>query len=238
MSPMRRNPADDAPLVWVPPGMFLMGDGAEGPSPRSPEHPVRIIRGFWLYRTPVTVGQFRRYCIAVERPMNPEHPPGEEMPITGIDWADAVEYLRWAGARLPTEAEWEYAARGAEGRRYPWGDAEPTSELAVYRKQPFDRTRVEPVGSRPAGASWCGALDMAGNVWEWCADDWDGDTRDAAPMEDPKSPQESQRRVIRGGSYDSGPEYLRASRRFHALSDRRYGFLGFRGVVDGNDPDA
>jgi serine/threonine-protein kinase len=200
------------------------------------EHRVRITRGFWLYQTPVTVAQFRRYCRAVKRPMNPEHPPDDEMPITGIDWPDTVEYLRWAGARLPTEAEWEYAARGPESRTYPWGDAEPTPEVAVYRREPFARIGIERVGSRPAGISWCGALDMAGNVWEWCADGFDANTYANSPLEDPVGPLESEDRVIRGGSYWEYAESLLASHRGVALSDRRYGVLGFRGVVDGPGP--
>ena len=247
MIPTRHNPTDGAPLVWVPPGQFLMGGRVEPPSsspgsvpraPPPPEHLVRITRGFWLYQTPVTVGQFRRYCITVKRPMNPEHAPDDEMPITGIDWPDTVEYLRWAGARLPTEAEWEYAARGPESRRYPWGDAQPTPELAVYRREPFAPIGLERVGSRPAGISWCGALDMAGNVWEWCTDGFEAGTCAASSLEDPVGPRESDVRMIRGGSYNEYAEYLCASRRYIALSDRRYGFLGFRGVVDGDGPDA
>ncbi|MBM3947577.1 MAG: formylglycine-generating enzyme family protein, partial [SAR202 cluster bacterium] len=233
---------DGATLVWVPPGQFRMGDNASPFQLDKPEHQVGLSTGVWLYKYPVTNTQYLRFLEA-----NPEHPRPlfwdeskfnhPEQPVCGVSWHDAQEYCRWAGVRLPTEAEWEYAARGPEGRRYPWGDAAPTMDLAVYYQE--GRTnRSGRVGRRPAGASWCGAEQMAGNVWEWCEDTYQpyvaGETVDPLPAtgEGP--------RVVRGGAWNFPPLSTLSSNRHANGPNARANNIGFRpavnpGVLDPSD---
>ena len=223
------NPVDGAELVWVPLGEFTMGDDDSRWDDEKPAHQVRISRGFWLYRTPVTVAQYRAFCEATGREL-PEAPSWgwkDDHPVVNVRWEDAAAYSDWAGARLPNEAQWEYAARGPESRRYPWGDEDPDPSRAVYYGGGRKETSTAPVGSKLRGESWCGGLDLAGNVWEWCRDDWDSSFYARTPEIDPVNEKNDsiQYYVLRGGSWNFNPDNLRAAyRNFSDVWNNRNGF--------------
>jgi formylglycine-generating enzyme required for sulfatase activity len=155
-------------------------------------------------------------------------PGSEHYPVVNVPWRVAVAYCRWAGKRLPTEAEWEYAARGTDGRKYPWGDAWEDGRAR------FSGSRGEqgpaPVGSYPTGISPFGALDMAGNVWEWVSTQYrpypyhSGDGRERHSIQ--------WRHVIRGGSWVLNPWDLRASNREFGEAGYRSAYIGFRCAHD------
>ena len=164
------NPKDGAEMVWVPAGEFLMGStDDEGVRDERPQRKV-YLDGYWMYKTEVTVAQYRKFCEATNREM-PEAPEWgwkEDHPVVNVSWHDAVDYAKWAGASLPTEAQWEKAARGTDGRVFPWGNEWDAGACANSVSWSLKGTK--PVGSCPAGASPYGCVDMAGNAWEWCAD--------------------------------------------------------------------
>ncbi|MBM3456964.1 MAG: hypothetical protein FJX77_00295 [Armatimonadetes bacterium] len=229
---VRVHPRDGSELVWVPPGQFSQGS-LTGPRVERPMRTVRISEGFWLSRTEVTCSQFARFLDA-----NPNYPRprywedmrfnAPDQPVVGVTWGDAGIYAQWLGGWLPTEAEWEYAARGRRSTTYPWGRGPAIPELAVFgREAAFGHP--EPSGRRDGNASWCGALDLAGNVWEWCAD-W------FAPygsgfQTDPRGPLSGRLSVIKGGGWASGSLQLRAAGRRGAAPESRDPEIGFRVAI-------
>ena len=228
---LRKNPKDGAELVYVPTGTFIMGDVA---ADAAPVHRVTLSRGFYLYKTEVTVKQYLAFCTATHRYM-PSLPATQEWtgwrghedyPMTMVNWFDANAYAKWAGAALPTEAQWEFAARGPEGNAWPWGNS--WNPKRCVNSAARTRSGPEPVGSYPEGASWCGALDLAGNVWEWCQD-WEG-TYTAATQTDPVFAQDPGEgvRVLRGGAWSDTAVGLRAQARAHVLPVNRSNISGFR----------
>lgn len=231
--PEHVNETDGSVLVWVPPGDLVMGswdDGAE--ENEGPPHRVTLTRGFYVGRTPVTWAQYERFCRATQRPLPERAPAGPpDHPAVGVTWEDAQAYCWWAGVRLLTEAECEWAARGHDGRLYPWGADPPDPSRLNAREHPeWGGRSTAPVGAFPAGASPFGALDMAGNVWEWVDDAWERYPREPAtdPMVkgDPMS-----LRVVRGGSWNTPAAWCRATTRRPMPRQGAAATLGFRVAI-------
>jgi formylglycine-generating enzyme required for sulfatase activity len=241
------RPADGAVMVYVPAGEFLMGSADEEIdailedcsycerslfSDEQPQHTV-YLDAFWIDRTEVTKAQYRK---CVEAGACKEYVAiGElrrdalDLPVGWVDWYDAQDYAAWAGGRLPTEAEWEKAARGTDGRFHPWGNSPPDCRKANYEGCAGESLSV---GSLPDGASPYGALDMAGNVEEWVADWSDTDYYSQSPLRNPQGPESGSLRVLRGGAFvDDEWWFFRCAVRFRGDPNRAIPFVGFRLVV-------
>lgn len=198
---------DGGTYVWVPPGEFMMGtpEGAkDGYGNERPQHKVGITKGFWLSKHEVTNAQYARFCKATGRTFPKDSNQDDDHPVVWVTWEDAVAYCGHYGLRLPTEAEWEYAARGSNGNRFPWGDGwDPKKCCNGWNRGATDWGRKPgtfPVGSIPTGDSWCCVADMAGNVWEWCADRYKCDYYAESPDSDPTGPGTGDTLVLRGGA--------------------------------------
>jgi formylglycine-generating enzyme required for sulfatase activity len=197
-----------------------------------PAHEVNL-DGFWMYKNLVTVDQFRKFCKATARNM-PAAPPWGwrgDHPIVNASWYDANAYCAWAGVRLPTEAEWEAAARGTDGRIYPWGNTWDSARLASSKRLLRDAGATSPIGTFPTGASPYGCLDMAGNCWEWCADWYDGEYYRYSPIRNPMGPGFSVGRVLRGGAwYYCDPANFTTFNRLGLDPSLALSYTGFRCV--------
>ena len=220
---------DGTPLVWVPPGSFNMG--ADDIDAAKPVHHVTITEGFWLGKYQVTNAQYREFCRDASREFPKDSNQPDDHPVVCVSWDDAQAYCKYYDLRLPTEAEWEWAARGENGNAYPWGNEWDAARCCNIGNNGPGGSTFEVGHFREAGASWCGAQDMAGNVWEWCQDCYSQDYYEGRPTPDtdPRGPQEPDgARAARGGACDSDQPDCRSARRSYRAPDSPNYNLGFR----------
>jgi formylglycine-generating enzyme required for sulfatase activity len=234
---------DRSDFVFVPAGEFTMGEDKPAGSDHAPAHQVNL-GGFWIQQTEVTNRQYAE-CVALGVCASPfkdsdtsnwfEDPSRSEDPVVAIAWSQAQTYCEWIDARLPTEAEWEKAARGTDGNPYPWGEAEPTCDLLNF-KGCLDPSAPAKAGSYPAGASPDKLLDTAGNVSEWVQDWYTADYYTTSSGQDPTGPAEGTKRVVRGSSFQSKGDALRVTLRTSLEPEKHRPDLGFRCVLSGSTP--
>ena len=263
----RIAPTDGMVQVYVPAGEFTMGS-EDGDYDEKPVHTV-YLDAYWLDQTEVSNAQFAQFVAATGHQTTAEQEgggytyttdgwnytpganwqrpqgPGSNLngldnhPVVLVSWPDATAYCEWAGRRLPTEAEWEKAARGTDERVYPWGNTFDGNRLNYCDANcPFDTWKdgnvddgyqfTAPVGSYPSGASPYGALDMAGNVWEWVADWYDERYYARSPARNPTGPTSGDFMVLRGGSWRDNRYNLRCATRGGNAPDVRFHDFGFR----------
>lgn len=247
-------------MVFVPQGSFMMGDNEDKDDAR-PAHLVEL-KGFYIDKTEVTVGQFASfvketgYITTAEsagkaRVYSGEHTveiegacwknpygagvePDPKDPVTQVSWDDAVAFCVWAGKRLPTEAEWEYAARSTDGRYYPWGYIWDENRC---RNAANSKLHAVQVGSYPLGEGPYEAFDQAGNVWEWCEDYYQRDYYSISPRKNPMAITPSKYRVMRGGGFASQSVHCKTTYRYYGEPAHYYVMVGFRCALDLNyDP--
>jgi formylglycine-generating enzyme required for sulfatase activity len=238
---------DGIVMVYIPPGEFMMGQTDEEKKwlidqigekdynsyyvRETPLHQV-YLDGYWMGKHEVTFAQYDRYCDENKRDRPKDEGWGREnRPVLNISWTEADAYCQWLSRqtglqfKLPTEAQWEKAARGNDQRKYPWGSSEPGKDLANFS---VNVGKTTPVGSYPTVASPYGLLDMAGNVWEWCGDWYEAGFYKNSPQKNPVGPESGSDRVIRGGSWDDDARSLRCADRDVSGPSGRNDFLGFR----------
>jgi formylglycine-generating enzyme required for sulfatase activity len=265
-SDTRTRIRDGMVTVYVPAGQFEMG--SSDVERAQPAHMVAL-DAFWIDKTEVTNAMFTAFLNEqgnqVEEGVSWLEPGAghrgivyghieendgvfrpqtgyEDHPVIEVSWYGAAAYCSWIGGRLPTEAEWEYAARGPQAMVYPWGntfDGGCANYCDVncsydWRDTDFDDGFAQwaPVGSYPGGASWCGALDMAGNVWGWVSDWWSDDYYAHSPANNPQGPDTGTLRIARGGSwFDESWRVSPSCRKALTPSSYRMHWVGFRCVV-------
>jgi formylglycine-generating enzyme required for sulfatase activity len=222
----------EMPTVLVPAGEFTMGS-LYGDADEQPVHRV-YLDAFYMDKYEVSVGQYAAFLQTTGDDPPPNwytmnQPSHQKRPVVNVDWADAARYCKWADKRLPTEAEWEKAARGTDGRHYPWGNNAPTSLHANYFKTEWNNHwALVPVGKLEDGKSPYGIYDMAGNVWEWVSDWYDNDYYKNSPSKNPTGPSSGERKVFRGGSWESGGLSLQSTDRSSTTPAKRLYISGFR----------
>lgn len=239
------EPKTGLTMVYVPHGEFMMGF-ENGSDNEKPVHNVQIMRGFWLSLTPATNAMYAEFVAAngyrTQAYWTPEGWQWREnkskmgpkdytnftapnQPRVGVTWHESVAFCNWLGLRLPTEAEWEYAARGPDSLTYPWGNDFDTN-CVIYSGNSSGKTHPVGEGIRIAGASWCGALDLSGNMWEWVSDFY----RPYSYGDDggQNIPTNIGSCVVRGGSWGSGGYGVRSTRRDVVQIFIERNSLGFR----------
>ncbi len=224
---------DGREMIEIPEGPFKMGSN-EGDYDEAPEHQI-YLSTYYLDTYEVTQAEYDRFVKMTKRgkPFIPvfDDDPSKilkpEYAAIGMSWFDAVAYCQWAGKRLPTEAEWEKAAKGEGSRTYPWGET-MSPAYANLEGAEDGYKYLAPPGKIEAGRSPYGLYDMAGNVAEWVADTYDDKYYAKTSYRDPKGPDEGQNKVIRGGSWRESPAGARIAKRFQAKPWRTDATIGFR----------
>jgi eukaryotic-like serine/threonine-protein kinase len=245
----RFSPKDNMVSVYVPKGEFTMGsDSSQSQQSAKPAHIVNL-DAFWIDQTEVTNGMYVK-CIQDNGCTPPKYYTGKavdtgnqytipnakvllyenyllpetaNLPVLNVSWDQAQSYCTWAGRQLPTEAQWEKAARGTDGRTYPWGEQMPDRTLLNnYYEGPVQ------IGSYPDGASPYGALDMAGNVWEYVSDWYDRGYYASSPQDNPTGPASGESHVVRGGAWYTVQKVMTFYRAFEGSSDLSLSRIGFR----------
>ena len=238
----KQSSMDGMVQLMVPSGKFPMGTLTDGDwigEDELPQHDV-YLDAYWMDKTEITNAQYRT-CIQAGACKPPQEtrsetrknyfddPAYDDYPVIQVDWDQANTYCGWAGRRLPTEAEWEKAARGRLGRIFPWlGEGYGTYFANFGIDDDFPNADTSVVGSVPGGASPYGILDMAGNVYEWTADWYAADYYSQTPVENPTGPDLGIARVIRGGAWSSDWVFLRTASRLYYYPQDYSNDLGFR----------
>ena len=245
---------DAAPMVLIPEGAFTMGTDDvglgwhQGNPNENPEHVVTL-RAYWIDQFELTVTRYEKFLEETRHdpPMWEEDATAAagDRPVVGVTWQDAADYCKWAGKRLPTEAEWEKAARGTDKRRFPWGEMQPFVDIVNYNRGIWVSYPITLVsvtsglegmsirhGLKTGGTSPYGLYHMSGNAGEWVADWYDAEYYRKSPKENPTGPEQGDRKVIRGGSWNDPPRNLRVTYRLKASPDYQDSTIGFRCAMD------
>ena len=250
LSETRKNSKDGAVMILIPGGEFTMGAESGDKEADSDEKPARKVKlnNYYIYKYEVTNAQFNKFTQETGYKADGEWKLlysnfSANHPVSEVSYTDAEAYAKWAGGRLPTEAEWEKAARGTDGRKYPWGN-QWKNELSNNREMKGKRDNVAklekfngiwfgtlPVGSYPDGKSPYGVMDMAGSVSEWCRDWYGENYYSDSVTENPQGPADGEERVLRGGSFYDKPDQMRCSSRDDDDPEKWCNLYGFRVVV-------
>ncbi len=224
-------------MVQIPEGPFTMGSN-DGDPDEAPEHQV-FLKAYFIDKKEVSQEEYTRFAKMTKRPM-PKIEVFEddqakvlkpELVAMSVSWEDAKAYCKWAGKRLPTEAEWEKAGRGEGKRKYPWGDKFLTGSANLDGAEDGHKY-LAPPGSFEAGRSPYGVYDMTGNVAEWVEDSYEENIYKKAVYRDPKGPSDGQLKVVRGGSWRETEQNARLSKRFAAKYWRTDITIGIRCAAD------
>lgn len=229
---------DGQEMVLIPAGPFSMGSGEEGEFDEIPQHNV-FVSAFYMDKYEVTNEDYQRFIRGTQ--YHKQSIPffqdditllfGPKLPAVGVSWDDALTYCQWLEKRLPTEAEWEKAARGEDGRIWPWGNNFGFNNANVLGDEDGYKYTA-PVGSFETGRSAYGLYDMAGNVAEWVSDWYDQSYYKNSTFKDPKGPETGRVRVYRGGSWNEAGTGVRTAKRYTAAQHRTDAILGFRCAKD------
>ncbi len=232
---------DYSSFVYIPGGDFIIGKDSYNPTDFSPSHQVTLT-SFWIQQAEVTNQQYAqcvsdgRCSLPIQEPEIPywyENDFNGNHPVVGVTWFQAREYCTYIHARLPTEAEWEAAARGSEGKIYPWGGDKPNCNYTNF-KGCLDPAEPIDILSYSFGASDFDVFDLSGNVFEWVSDWYAKDYYQSSPSQDPIGPLDGRKKVYRGGSYRSSTDEMGAFLRFALEPEKQSSDIGFRCVLEGN----
>jgi formylglycine-generating enzyme required for sulfatase activity len=225
--------AKNSPMILIPAGEFMMGCNDQVDKKcqgnEKPYHKV-YLDAYLIDKFDVTQADYNE-CVDSKTCKANKKEKGltdNRQPVVNVRWAEANTYCQWAGKRLPTEAEWEKAARGTDGRVYPWGGGANNIDISKTNFAASNIGTTTPVGNYPSGASPDGVMDIAGNVWQWLADWYDKNYYHSSADRNPKGPESGKSRVLRGGSWYDEASSLRTSYRFDAAPDRADNIIGFR----------